>query len=1042
MREFNENRIRGSNPTHYNCTPNAILPDDLVTHLLKYYGHIVLSDKYTVYDNKVLEYETIKQLSLPGNSFDLSLAEMGLKHTSFYNKLMDYLKENIYIPSNDLKEYSSRSEVSEEMHKIVGNLKEKMEDLITMQNDNNSLTPFNALEAANEQNLKELGALLYKYERLLKNAQALSLMGINGVNCGCVPPPPPPSCNNNGSSSSNSIMGEISNLQNSKLDKVEANNKFATKESIPDITGLASKDEVSNNISKAVESSKNDVLRTVSENYQEKVYSGNGIKIYDGKEITADTKVIATREFVEDQIDAAKIQAAGKEIDLTSYAKKVDVEKKADKIEVEKKIDSDEAAKIYATKNELKYKADAIDLDSKLNIDDAKRTYATIKQIPDMSDVVVYEDLDKVKYTLERAINKKADVDKLSEYATTGDLAAKMDKGLAEDIFARKNDLNSKANKTDLNGYVTVEEVISKINEAKLSGDGQKVDLSIYPTKSEVSKNITATEEKVKAELYNSLGGKLDKVTAENTYAKIEQIPSINHLASKEELTKAITDASTNYVNKVAYELEKVNYADKEEVKVKIDKTEANEKFATKESLDAVEKKVDAIVVPSIEGLAKSEDVDKKIAAIQIPSIAGLATEESVNAVKTSVDEKLSKVEAADAYVKKETLNAYATQDYVKDQINQAQLGGEGQDVDLSAYALKTDTEKAINDAKDALNVVIENKIDKSVVEADYAKKNEIPVVTDFITSEKVDEKIAAIQIPSVEGLAKAEDVVAKEAYEADKATFATKDELGTKVDEATVDQKIAGISIPSVDGLATKEEVTEATKDLASKTYVTEQITNAQLGGEGGADVSTLVTKEAYEADKATFATKDELGTKANSSDIPDITGLATKEELTQKLDAIVIPDVSGLAKAEEVVAKTDYDTDKATFATKEELDNKADASAITDFITASQVDEKIAAASIPGTDVATLVKKETYDADKATFATKDELGTKANSSDIPDITGLAKSEDVVSKTDYTADKETFALKTALEELTTKYNDLLARVEKLENPTTPEENV
>ena len=81
-------------------------------------------------------------------------------------------------------------------------------------------------------------------------------------------------------------------------------------------------------------------------------------------------------------------------------------------------------------------------------------------------------------------------------------------------------------------------------------------------------------------------------------------------------------------------------------------------------------------------------------------------------------------------------------------------------------------------------------------------------------------------------------------------------------------------------------------------------------------------------------------------------------------------------------------------------------------------------------------MVKKETYDADKATFATKDELGTKANSSDIPDISNLVTNET------YTADKETFALKTALEELTTKYNDLLARVEKLENPTTPEENV
>lgn len=892
MREFNGTRIRGNNPSHYNHTPNAILPDDLVTHLLKYYGHIVISDKYAVYDNKVLEYDNIRQLSLPGNNFDLSLAEMGLKHTSFYGKIMDYLKENIYISPDDLEECTSREEVSEKLHEISKSIKQKLEALIKMRDDNKDLTVFNALENANEQLLKEFGSLLFRYEKLLNNAQNLSNLGINNQHgCGCHPVHPPVR-----PSAPNSIMEEISNLKNSKMDTVEANNKFALKEAIPTINHLAEKGEVSDALSKSAENVKKDVLRTVGEIYQEKVSSGNGIKIYNEHEIAADTKVLATREFVNDSIDAAKIAASGKEIDLTSYAKKVDVEKKADQVEVDKKISKEEADRTYATRSDLQYKANAIDLEYKLDKDEAKKTYATKKELPDLSDVVVYEDLDKVKYVLERAINKKADADVLSNYATAGDLASKMDKGVAEDIFARKNDLISKANKTDLNSYATKEEVISRINEAKLSGAGQEVDLSIYALKNEVTRNITAAEEKIKTEVYTSIGGKLDKVTAENTYAKKDQIPSIAHLASKDELTKAINDASQNYVNKIAYDLEKANFADKEEVKVKLDKSEAIDKYLTKEAAGQAYVTQAIYVSEKANLLVTKAQLEEKINAIKIPSIDGLATEESLNNVKALLDEKLSKIEAENLYVKKDSLVGYATEDYVKDQINQAQLGGEGQEVDLSAYALKKDTEKAITDAKDELNLAIDNKIDKSVVESDYAKKTEIPQPVDtsnFATNESVDEKIA-----------------------------------------------------------------------------------QAQLGG--GTDASTLVTKEVYEKDKATFALISDTVAKTDYN--TDKATFATKDELNAKADATAIPSIDGLAKADEVVSKTDYDTDKATFAL-----------------------------------ITNTVAKDAYDADKATFA-------------------LAA--DVVSNETYTADKDTFALKTALEELTTKYNDLLARVEKLEQPS------
>lgn len=413
MRELNGTRIRGNNPSHYNQTPNAILPDDLANHLLKYYGHVAIGDKYAIFDNKVLEYDSIKQLSFPGNNFDLSLAEMGLKHTSFYGRIMNYLKDNIYIPSDFLKESTSKIEISKKMHDVSKTIKQKLETLIKMREENKDLTVFNALENANEQLLKEFGALLFCYEKLLNNAQKLSNLSVNNKdNCNCDQTLKP----SESTTTDNSIIEEIANLKSSKLDIVEANNKFALKESIPDISNLVNK----------------------------------------------------------------------------------------------------------------------------------------------------------------------------------------------------------------------------------------------------------------------------------------------------------------------------------EEIKDKLDKTEADEKYISKESVDQL-----------------------------------FVTKESINTIETTLDEKISKVEADDLYTKKESLNKYATEDFVKDQVNKAQISGESQNIDLTPYALKTDIENSISDTKDELNLLLNVKIDKTVVESDYVKKVDLPDVTNFVTEEKVDEKISTIVIPSIDGLAKTEEVVSKIDYENDKSTFA-----------------------------------------------------------------------------------------------------------------------------------------------------------------------------------------------------------------------------------------------------------------------------
>ena len=97
-------------------------------------------------------------------------------------------------------------------------------------------------------------------------------------------------------------------------------------------------------------------------------------------------------------------------------------------------------------------------------------------------------------------------------------------------------------------------------------------------------------------------------------------------------------------------------------------------------------------------GYATETYVDEAIAAIpevdlsdyakktDIPSTSGLATEKYVN-------EKFNSIEIPEV-----DLTGYATEDFVKQEIAQAQIGGEGGEVDLSNYYTKSEVDKKIED--------------------------------------------------------------------------------------------------------------------------------------------------------------------------------------------------------------------------------------------------------------------------------------------------------------------------------------------------------
>lgn len=208
----------------------------------------------------------------------------------------------------------------------------------------------------------------------------------------------------------------------------------------------------------------------------------------------------------------------------------------------------------------------------------------------------------------------------------------------------------------------------------------------------------------------------------------------------------------------------------------------------------------------------------------------------------------------------------------------------------------------------------------------------------------KLDEKANVSDIPSLDGYA-TEEWVNSQGYlteHQDISQLATKAELATKQDtlvsgesiktingnsllgegnieiqgggsgisDAPSDDKLYGrknanwseIIIPSTDNFATKSEIADMlTKTEAASAYQPkgdyltavpdEYVTETELSGKGYATTSQLDSKldiETYNSDKATFATKEELAGKANTSDLSNYLQTSVAESTYAKKSEI----------------------------------------------------------------------------------------------------------------------------------------------------------
>lgn len=290
-------------------------------------------------------------------------------------------------------------------------------------------------------------------------------------------------------------------------------------------------------------------------------------------------------------------------------------------------------------------------------------------------------------------------------------------------------------------------------------------------------------------------------------------------------------------------------------------------------------------------------------------------------------------------------------------------------------------------------------------------KKEDMPALDTIATKQEISNAVAAIQVPSIEGLAKESEVETKLADYAKTAevaaTYATKEAVNA----------INGLD---ADTIATLKNLSQHS-DL---TAIANKVDNVYTKAETDDKLATKADVTAIPSVEGLAKTTDVESTYAKKSELPDVSGLATKQEVTSAVAAVEVPSIEGLAKTTEVEAKlADYakTTDiEAAYAKKTELPSIEGLAKTTEVDTkladyaksadiANTYATKEAVNAVAGLDVETVnsLKALAQNSDLATVADKvknvytkaetdTKLATKADVTAIPDVSGLAVKTEV----------------------------------------------
>ena len=619
---------------------------------------------------------------------------------------------------------------------------------------------------------------------------------------------------------------------------------------------------------------------------------------------------------------------------------------------------------------------------------------------------------------------KLADYAKTSEVAETYATKAAVNaiNGLDADTIAtlknlsEHSDLTAIANKVD-NVYTKVE----TDNKLATKADVTAIpDISGLATKQEVTDAVAG----VQIPSIEGLAKTTDVDTKLESYAKKSELPDTTTLATKAEVAAITVPSVEGFVKNTEVDAKLVDYAKTAEVETTYaKKTELPNVsgLATKAEVTAA---VAGVEVPSIEGLAKTSEVETKLAdyaktaeveatyakKTEVPSIEGLA---KTTEVEAKLVDYAKSADIANTYATKEAVNAVAGLD--SETVNSLKALAQNSDLTTVAEKVKNVYTKAETDDKLAAKADVTAIPDvsglavKTEVETTYAKKTELPDVSELATKAEV----AAITVPSIEGLAKTTEVEAKLVDYAKKTELPSIEGLAKVTD---VDTKLAAkadvSAIPDVSGLATKVEVATVDAKFATK-----------------ADVSAIPSIEGL------AKTTDVEATYAKKTDLPDITTLATKAEITTIGDRVTtLEGKHYLTSEDEENIKT---TLKAELVTEETLtQNINQLSTVVDGkITEAKGELETKVTEVDG-KLADYAKKTELPSVEGLAKASEVESTYAKKSELPDVSGLAKTAEVVAKSVYD---------TKVAELESTINELKSKLSAVASGTTeqrPSENL
>ena len=433
----------------------------------------------------------------------------------------------------------------------------------------------------------------------------------------------------------------------------------------------------------------------------------------------------------------------------------------------------------------------------------------------------------------------------------------------------------------------------------------------------------------------------LDKITQEmiNSILELEELLELDVYATKDYVQSEIEKIDINTDN-----IDLSNYATKEELPTKVSQLENDLNYLTN--------------IP--EEYITNEELNNKGYLTEHQDISGKA--DKTELFSKDYNDLINKPNIP-------SLDGYATENYVKNEIANAQLGGEDDKVDLSGYATKEELNNKAN------KIDIPTKV--SQLENDNRYISSIP--DEYITEGELEQKAYLTEHQDISHLASKSELHSH----SNKSVLdnITSDKISSWNNKSNFSGSYNDLTnkptIPSIEG-------------LASEDYVDEAIAQAKLSGT---------------VDLSEYATKEELNAKADTDDIPTKTSQLTNDsnfltsipsqyitetELNQKGYLTEHQDVSHLAEKSELHSHnnknildgitnnkiTSWDKKSEFDGDYNSLINKPTIPSLNGYATETYVKNAIANAQLGG---------DNNEVDLSSYATKDDLNDKANKTDIP---------------------------------------------------------